>query len=528
MQITRTRRMLTVLAIAAAFVAPAIPAQADAPTPTLVEVGDDVGIQGHPMWDPWFDLDAFGYESHEYFVSGTATATGSDTTADYTTRIVVVHPSDPADFSGTVMLDWVNVTAQFENAVNSLTSVEFLLREGWAWAHVSAQAAGICCTPALTPKTWDPVRYADLSHPGDDYSYDMFSQIAQAFKQPGDVHPLRGMTAEIVLAAGQSQGGSRVSGFISSGQALDRTIDGILQQAGGTKNYETAPPIPVIHLLGDREGSVADPTPWPTYRLWEVAGAAHQDSWVGRQQTEGASTRVIAGVRQSRGMAEALWESAGQYGEIIDPRAAVCIVNGALLPNRYVANAALAALDTWARGGEPAPTGARYEFDGTGLAKDSDQNTLGGIRLAPMTAPVATYIADSCNLGGITIPFTEAQIIQRYGDHQTYFDLMYEQTQVNLADGHILPADADDLLRRACAARVRFLDPSTGDCVPTNPAPAPQPEPTETPAPSPTPTATPSPAVDPLPATGGGAASFALAAFLLALVFVRPRPVRSR
>ena len=62
---------------------------AAAPEATVEEVPPDAGIHGHPLWDPWFDPAAFGYETHEYLVSGTATATGSDATADYTTRIVV-------------------------------------------------------------------------------------------------------------------------------------------------------------------------------------------------------------------------------------------------------------------------------------------------------------------------------------------------------------------------------------------------------------------------------------------------------
>ena len=50
--------------------------------------------------------------------------------------------------TATVMLDWVNVTAQFENAVDTLEAREMLLREGWAFVHVSAQKAGLCCYAA--------------------------------------------------------------------------------------------------------------------------------------------------------------------------------------------------------------------------------------------------------------------------------------------------------------------------------------------------------------------------------------------
>jgi len=286
---------------------------AEVPSPTVVEVPYDVGLHSHPMWDPWFDIDAFGYEANEYFVSGTATPTGEGDPADYTTRIIVVHPSDPADFAGTVMLDWVNVTAQFENPVNSLTSVRYLLREGWAWVHVSAQAAGICCTP-LTPQVYDAVRYADLSHPGDEYANDMFSQIAKAFQEPGEVDPMRGLDVEVIIAAGQSQSANRLTDYVKTTQADAGMIDAFLIQAEGDKVYDQDPTARVMHVLGEREGDPEEPTVWPNYVLWEIAGAAHADSWIGRQQTEGQSTRLAGAGRQPREMAEALWRSAGNMG----------------------------------------------------------------------------------------------------------------------------------------------------------------------------------------------------------------------
>src|SRR5438067_13658443 len=91
------------------------------------------------------------------------------------------RPVDPTKFNGTVLLDWVNVTAQFENAVDTVEASSSLLREGFAVVWVSAQAAGLCCTP-LTPEVWDPVRYGSLHHPGDDYAADMFSQVAKAMR----------------------------------------------------------------------------------------------------------------------------------------------------------------------------------------------------------------------------------------------------------------------------------------------------------------------------------------------------------
>lgn len=503
------RRTVVMAALIASSAVVVPEARAEAPSPSLEEMPDDVGLLGHPMWDPWFDLEAFGYEAHEFFVSGTAAATGGGGTADYTTRMIVVHPSNSADFSGTVLLDWVNVTAQFENAVHSLTSVQFMLREGWAWVHVSAQSAGLCCTP-LTPKVADPVRYAAIDHPGDEYANDMFSQIAQAFRTPGDVHPLQGMDAEVILAGGQSQSANRLTDYVTTTQDDARVIDGFLIQAEGSKAYTANPGAPVFHVLGEREATPQEPTSWPNYHLWEVAGAAHADSWIGRQQTEGSSLRLAGLGRQSRAYAESLWASAGNLGESVDPRQLVCVVNGALFPTRFTTNAAFAHLDRWVRDGVAPPAAPRYEFDGDALARDGDRNAIGGLRLPTIEVPLASYDSAMCNLGGITVPFTPADLIQRYGNHQTYYDLVAAATTTSLAAGHLLPDDADELLQRSCAARAQFGELSTEPCVASAPpasdddAPDPAPDDESTPAGPRDGDPDPEDGTN-LPATGGGA-----------------------
>lgn len=513
-----------------------LPASADVPPATITgPVGDD-GIQGHPLFDSGFDLTEFGYEEHEYFVGGTATDADGNSAA-YTTRMIVTRPASAADYAGTVMLDWTNVTAQFENPVDSITALPFLLRNGWAFVHVSAQAAGVCCSP-LTPTVWDPARYAALNHPGDQFASDMFSQLAQTFRTPGDVDPMGGLVTEVIIAAGQSQSANQLTNYVTTTQADAGVIDAFLIQAEGSKIYDAAPAAPVIHLLGEREATPEEPTVWPTYRLWEVAGSAHQDLWIGRQQIEGQAPRTAGAPKQPRSALEALWQSAGNYGEQIDPRTTVCIVNGAAFPTRYVVDAALFNLDRWVRTGTPPPDGDRFEFDGTGQqARDDLGNALGGIRLPPIEVPIARYMAATCNLGGITIPLTEAEILQRYPDHDTYYAAMVEAARASHAEGFLLPADAVDLLTRACAAANRFVEtvdacdpapeaalaagPATPTPAPASPGQTPAPAPSSSPpaAPAPSPSTTASPATAPtqpgggsLPATGGGAALLALLA----------------
>ncbi len=67
---------------------------------------------------------------------------------------------------------------------------------------MSAQLVGLEGFPpdnplftGVAPKMWDPARYGTLVHPGDSYSYDIFSQAGQALPTPGAVDPLGGLDA---------------------------------------------------------------------------------------------------------------------------------------------------------------------------------------------------------------------------------------------------------------------------------------------------------------------------------------------
>ena len=430
------------------------------PVPTITGPIGTAGVKGHPLFDSFYKLSELGYAEEEYFVSGTAkTYTTPSTTALFTTRIIVRRPLDAAKFNGTVLLDWVNVTAQFENAVDTLEAHELFHREGFAYVHVSAQAAGLCCNP-LTPKTWDPVRYAALSHPGDDYSFDMYSQIAQAFKKPPAVDPMAGLKVQKVIAMGQSQSGTRMHDYVARVQADARVIDAFLVHAdgGADKNYPADPLVPTLQLMSEREARVAAPNVTRNYVLWEVAGAAHQDFWIGVHQINGQGPRASASAPQMAASADTtLHATAGNYGEQLDPGQNVCIAEGTQFPLRYSVMAAIHYLDRWAKTGTPPPQAPRYQYTAAGaLARDADGNALGGLRLPPIDVPVASYRSDTCNLGGITIPFTDAQLAARYPTHADYFCKMKAATQKSVANGFLLPEDALDLMQRVEGAKNRF------------------------------------------------------------------------
>ena len=127
-----------------------------------------------------------GYVETEYFISGTATSylntdeLSSDglwsimsaDAAPYTSRIVVQRPVDAADFNGTVVVEWFNVSGGLDAAPDWLQTHTELVREGYAWVGVSAQFAGVEGGGAfdLPLKGVDSERDGSLSHPGDSFS----------------------------------------------------------------------------------------------------------------------------------------------------------------------------------------------------------------------------------------------------------------------------------------------------------------------------------------------------------------------
>lgn len=460
-------------------------AGAAVPDPVLSIPPD--GIKGHPLWDSWFELDSLGYEESEFFVSGVARDRNDPAvTAPYTTRILVTRPSDPADFNGTALMDWVNVTAQFENAVDTVEAHDFLIREGYAFVHVSAQQVGLQGPPPLPlqPKTWDPVRYDAIDHPGDQYSQDIFAQIAQALKSPAGIDPMGGLTVERIIAAGQSQSAQRLQEYLEDvqGGIGEDVIDAFLihgrvaQSHADISAAATAKQTPVIQFDSDFEAHAQEPEPSAWYALWEMAGAAHSSFWIGYHSEAGMGPRVLASAPKLPASADddlhdgnpPYTSAAANYGEQIDPGSQVCIAQGSQFPTQYPVRAAIDALDRWLRTGEQPPSGPRFVVDGEAndpVARDANGNALGGIRLAPIEVPLASYQSTACALGGITIPFTEPQILASYPTHADYVCEFDAVTHQNVKEGWLLEEDAQTLLSRAAAAQNRWPgDTSQADC----------------------------------------------------------------
>lgn len=100
---------------------------------------------------------------------------------------------------------------------------EELVREGYAWVGVSAQQQGvqgggfsipIPGPPQMPRTTSDAARYGTLQHPGDDYSYDIFTQVGLVLRRPGSVDMLAGLRVEQLIAYGESQSAFRMVSYV--------------------------------------------------------------------------------------------------------------------------------------------------------------------------------------------------------------------------------------------------------------------------------------------------------------------------
>ena len=366
-----------------------------------------------------------GYVEREYFISGVARQyDGEDVafTYPYRTRLVVRAPASARESSGTVVMEWYNVTGSFDQEWDWWTAGDYLTRAGHTWVGVSAQWVGV-----TDLRRWNPDRYGELDTGGDSYAFDIFSQAAAALRTPPDVDPLQGRRPELVIAAGHSQSGSRLAAYYNDLQPLHGLIDGFMLR-GVDDEVRKDLPVPVIRVQTETELTEGgapgdDDARW--YRRWEVAGTSHVD-WQNVRIRDGLATR-------DRGSPTPVRCTKPPYSRV---------------PFAQALSAAYEHMDRWLRGGPPPPRAPRLRLDDLGnVMRDEAGNSLGGIRLPAHAAPLGVNTGNNvgvalCVLYGSHEPFDAATLRQRYGDHDGYVAAVKRATRRAVEAGFLLPADA--------------------------------------------------------------------------------------
>ncbi|CAM4257744.1 hypothetical protein MB901379_00335 [Mycobacterium basiliense] len=448
-----------------------------------------------------FDVASLGYVVEEFFVAGTArcyaptAAFGDDgrwhvipkDTADYTTRIVVLTPSDPARFNGTVLVEWLNVSGGIDAPAVWMTAHREMLRAGYAYVAVSCQQVGVqgganLLGVDMSLKSQDPVRYAALDHPGDAFCYDIFSQVGRLITREKHVGVLRALPVRHVLALGESQSAMFLTTYINAIDPLVAIYDGFLvhsrfgpaapleggsifdELSDGAPNAASfradlrVPLMTIItetDLFGDlRRGYYYARQPDNRrLRVWEIPGTAHADNYtiqVAPIDSGSAPLKHIAAAYTPTN--DLMGQRLGHY------------INFAP-QHHYVVQAALAALNTWVRTGKPPPSVspiAMQETDPPQPLLDANGLARGGVRTPWVDVPVArtsgigSQESIMAAIFGSGEPFDLATVQRLYpGGLEQYLEHFAVALDRAIHGGFILPADRSEILALAAATYPR-------------------------------------------------------------------------
>jgi lactoylglutathione lyase len=501
--VNRTWHVFVAALAAASISSPAMAQKSDVRVSGPVSGGNGSWIGSGQMTTA--QLAAVHYVEAEYFVDGTATsyepvsglspdgmwtvrAAGS---AHFNTRVLVRRPASARDFNGVVVVEWNNVTGGNDGGVDFNYMKEEILRGGYAWIGVSAQAAGV-----TRLRNEDAARYGSLEHPGDPYSYDIFTIASRIVRTPVGLDVLRrpdgqqDIRSDVkkVVAIGRSQSAGRLVTYINAVQPLTKMHDGFLVHSRGRSAAGLTPsapgqpgvagqgmpadvriradvsvPVLVVQAEGDVQGSFGSRQPPSAhYRRWEIAGTSH------------------AGIRESS-------ETARYVVEVPPPLpTAECRAPINVAPHNAVTKAALHALAQWVQKGAAPPQSPDIDIDAgqsDPIVRDRFGLATGGIRLPEVEAPTATVDGrmnqpantvpgqqNFCALFGTTTPFDAATLTSLYPSHEAFVSRFKQAVAAVVKQGYWLQPEADEAIRAADASSIGrgSSTPQSGAALPSN------------------------------------------------------------
>jgi hypothetical protein len=431
----------------------------------------------YPFFSSAVDLAAYGYIEEEFFLEGTANAYAipnplgtatvvPGTATPYKTRMVVRRPQSAVDFNGTVIVEWQNVSATYDLDAAWVASSEHFLRRGYAWIGVSAQRTGVHSVP-YGLKPWNPIRYSTLNIPAtpviptvpaDAFSFDIFSQAAQAVGHPQGADPLGGLVPQELIAIGASQAANflvryhnsihPLAGVFDAFVIVSPTIDVLLRTDLDVKVWKFLSETDVAGNIQAKSQAYIRQADSDRMRTWEVAGAAH----LGYQPVEAlAILQVRDGVPVTR-----------------DRGAPCSLPPFSRIPLGYVANALYDHLGEWVRYDVAPPHAPPIDVATLGpqisiLTRDAFGNALGGIRLSQHAVATATNTGininysvplDFCRVFGSHVPFTDEMLAGLYRNHGSYVSKVARMTGANLEAGFIVVEDAEATMQEAATSGI--------------------------------------------------------------------------
>jgi hypothetical protein len=423
------------------------------------------------------ELSDYDYVEEEWFATGEAEG------HPYVTSVYVRRPRDPERFSGTVMVEPVHAMSA---APVWQYVAPYMMRSGHGFAAVCSQKSAL----DTHVKPFDSDRYASLAiwsdaptpddaamaAPPRDPSamqarmeamrrFNVLSTpiLAQAGAAIADGDgPFAGYDVRHVILAGHSQTGGVVTQYILDGHDAYRRADGApvyhgYFPSGAPGVTFGAYDVPIVQVVSD--GDISDPNragrenrtyrradsddPSDRYRLYELAGVPHM------------------GTRYAPYDNAAMWAS-GPASATAGTVPADATMNS--LPHNELFSVAMDHLIRWVADGVTPPRAERIEVGPDGLfAKDELGNSRGGVRSAQMDVPRLRYFSNpgvgadgvpQRGVVGIQKPIPKETLARMYADHADYVDRFTKRVDELVAEGWLLPEDADEMRTEAEKADV--------------------------------------------------------------------------
>lgn len=448
---------------------------------------------GRTVYGSMYDADsgvgidpaAVGYAEDEFLLSGVAglwdtAEPGSphrrDSSIPYRTRIVVRYPIDTARASGVTHVEPLHPHMDAGLTWGGLAA--HLIRRGDAWMGVTVYPD----VARLMRERVDPERYRSLLVPGAGTEWDILSDALEALRDGR----LAGLPSTRVILSGWSATGSfcrvfarerfavargglvdAVGVFISSGGAGSAGYPALSASAAAIDDDDPRRTVrdvgvPVFEILSETESETHraqlredSDDPDDVYRLYQVAGSAHIESWPGEWSTHAQSLAAAGLDTRGTPVKEARTDARSD------------LIMRALL-DRLVE-----CVD-----GTPAPRAPRFEYAQGQvpvqrmLRRDTDGNVVGGIRSPWVQAPLAAYTphgtpagdpgsgagpawtplvdrALAAGLVGTMRAVPRAQVRQRFADESAYRRRFAEAAHALVADRLLAAEDAAELIGTA-------------------------------------------------------------------------------
>jgi hypothetical protein len=393
------------------------------------------------------DLARFKYVAKEYFISGIAQG------QPYTTRIVVRRPSDAKKFSGIVVAEPMHPTG------NSWM-FHFLHTYVMTQGHV-----GVEITTGSIPlfKQANAERYKDLDILNGQAN-EILAQAGLLLKSTNRADgPMEGLVVRRMILMGTSASAAALAGYLPAHMVyraadMKPVFDGFLPTSMGGNAPLMKVDVPMIMMpamtevvadaaTGNRYRRPDGDAPGDQFRLYEVAGMAHNDSRINPVYDPDPCRYPVSRFPHGMGLAIGL-EQLIQW------------VDKGRLPPRA----------------EPVTVDNDTSNDGSVLALDANGNPKGGVRNTYVDVPAYRYVSPNepnptpianpspltaaagvplfCSIAGYQQPLSVAQTQALYRNKRDYQSKVERRANELIKEGWLSPVYKDLIL--ADAAKIQF------------------------------------------------------------------------